>query len=101
MNKKLVKFAFLSALGQAAYILLIALFVLYTGRLEGNEPGILPIITFLLLFVFSASLSGALILGKPILLYLEGKKKEAIMLFGLTLGWLMLFLIITLLIAAK
>jgi hypothetical protein len=101
MTKKLIKYAFLLALGETVYILLIALFVINSGKLEGNKPGILPIITFLLLFVFSASLSGAIVLGKPILLYLEGKKKEAIMLFGLTLGWLMLFLIIALSIAAK
>jgi hypothetical protein len=100
MPKKLVKFAFFSALGETVYILLIALFVIYSGRFKGNEPSILPIIVFLLTFVFSAALSGALILGKPILLYLEGKKKEAITLFGLTLGWLMLFLIIALSIAA-
>ena len=101
MTKKLVKLAFFSALGEAVYILLIALFVINSGKLEGNKPGVLPIIAFLLLFVFSASLSGALVLGKPILLYLDGKRKEGIYLFGLTLGWLMLFLAVALFLAAR
>jgi hypothetical protein len=46
------------------------------------------------MFVFSAAVSGALILGKPILLYLENQKREAIELFAITLGWIFLWLVI-------
>ena len=56
----------------------------------------MPIIAILMLFVFSAAISGALIIGKPALLYLEGKKREALELFAFTLGWILVFLVILL-----
>ena len=46
----------------------------------------------LLLFVVSATITDLLVLGKPIYLYLEGKKKEAFTLLIATLVWLILFL---------
>jgi hypothetical protein len=49
---------------------------------------------FLLIFVFSAAISGALVLGKPILLYLENKKREAVELFVITLGWIFILLVL-------
>jgi len=52
---------------------------------------------FLLLFILSAAVTGSLILGKPILMYLDGKKAEALKLFLYTLGWLVLGIIILLL----
>ncbi len=45
----------------------------------------------LLLFVTSAAITGFLVFGKPAMLYIDGKKKEAISLLGYTIG--MLFLI--------
>jgi hypothetical protein len=101
MSKKLIKYSFFSALGQVVYILLVVSFMMNASRIFGQQDkGILPGLTFLLLFVFSAALSGALILGKPVLLYLDGEKKDAITLFGLILGWIMIFLIIALVAAA-
>lgn len=47
-------------------------------------------IAILMLFVLSAAIVGALVLGRPILLYLDGKKPEALKMFGYTLGWLAL-----------
>lgn len=100
MKKKLVTYSFLSAFGEGLYIFLVALLIRNGDKIFGNNPSILGIITFLLLFVVSAAISGALILGKPILFYLEGKKKEAIELFSLTLGWIFIFLVILLIIVA-
>ena len=97
MNKKLVKYGLVHALGEAAYIVLVALFMRYANRYFGQGPNILGIAAFLMIFVLSAAVSGALILGKPILLYLDNKKKEAIELFGITLGWIFIFLLIFLL----
>lgn len=96
MRKKLIIYALACALGEAGYILLVALLMRNGNEIFGSNPGVLGIIAFLMLFVLSAAVSGALILGKPILLYLEGKKKEALELFGFTLGWLFLFIIILL-----
>ena len=47
----------------------------------------------LMLLVFSAAFTGFLIFGKPIMWYLDNKKKEA---FSLLIYTLSLFLIITL-----
>jgi heme O synthase-like polyprenyltransferase len=100
MRKKLAFFSFFSALGEGIYILLVALVMRNANQWFGNTPSISGIIAFLLLFVVSAAVSGALIFGKPVLLYLEGKKKEALELFGLTIGWLFIFFVILLLTTA-
>lgn len=94
MNKKLLITSFLMALGEAFYIFIVSLFMFNIQRIFGQEPGILGFVSFLTLFVISVALTGALVLGKPILLYLEGKKGESIKLFFTTLGWLVVFLII-------
>lgn len=102
MPKKLIRQAFLLALGEGIYISLVALLMFSIEKLFGSKPDpvIIAPIAFLLLFVISASISGALILGKPLMLYLDGKKKEALQLFGFTLAWLLLFLIVAFIIVA-
>lgn len=57
-------------------------------KIFGKMENFLGPIAFLLLFVLSASVVGALVLGRPILLYLDGFKKEAVKLFGYTVSWL-------------
>jgi hypothetical protein len=92
MQKQLFKLGFLYALGQGVYIFFVALLMRNAERyLSGTPDNILAPITFLTLFVLSAAISGALVLGKPALLYMEGKKKEALQLFGFTLLWLFIF----------
>jgi hypothetical protein len=59
----------------------------------GKEDNFLAPLFVLLLFVISASITGLLVLGKPIHLYLNGLKKEAFTLLFATLAWLTIFLI--------
>lgn len=94
MRKKLILSGLAFALSEAAYVTLIALFMTHANQYFGPGPNILGVMAFLLVFVFSAAISGALILGKPVLLYLENQKREAVELFGITLGWIFLLLII-------
>jgi hypothetical protein len=47
-----------------------------------------------MLFVLSATIVGSLVLGRPILLHLEGKKNEALRFFGYTVGWLAILTVI-------
>lgn len=94
MDKKLLKWGFAASFTLGAYIFLVAAFMRCANYFFGNTPNVLGILAFLFLFVISAAVSGALIIGKPALLYLDGKKKEGIMLFGITLGWMVLFLVI-------
>lgn len=96
MQKQLIKLGFLLALGEAVYIALVTLLISGAERFFANTPDnkILAPMVFLLLFVLSAAISGALILGKPALMYVEGKKKEAMALFGLNLFWLFIFFLL-------
>jgi hypothetical protein len=92
--KNIGKYATLNALGASIYVILIASFLysISKGFLGNNNTIFIPI-AMLMLFVFSAAFTGILILGRPIMWYLDGKKREAIYLLFYTLG---IFFIITL-----
>ncbi|MDD4762213.1 MAG: hypothetical protein PHZ25_04305, partial [Candidatus Pacebacteria bacterium] len=86
--------SFLNAFGVLVYVSLIA-WLLFNGEsFFGNEKSFLIPIFMLLLLVVSASITGLLVLGKPIHLYLSGLKKEAFCFLFATLAWLVLFVII-------
>lgn len=84
----------LNAVGVFVYVTLIVLFMFNGENLFGNEKSFLIPIFMLTLFVLSAAITGSLVLGKPILMYFDGQKKEALKLFIITLGWLALFMLI-------
>lgn len=103
MPKKIIQQAFLFALGETVYIALVVSLMFSIQKWFGQkpDPAIIAPIFILLLLVISASVSGALILGKPALLYLDGKKKDALKLFGYTLVWLVAFLVVAFIIIAN
>ena len=82
----------LHALGHAILVLLYTsgvAWVLFNGqRLFGKVTSFWGPLAVLMLFVVSATIVGTLVLGRPILLYLDGKKDEALRFFGWTVGWL-------------
>jgi len=93
--KTIVKTALFNSLSTAIYIALVgSFFYLAQQKKFGDGQTIFIPIFLLMLFVFSAALTGALIFGRPVLWYLEDKKKDALLLLGYTLG---IFFIITLL----
>lgn len=93
-NSKLTIISLLDALGVAVYVAIVS-FIMQNGqRIFGKMDNFLGPIAFLLLFVLSAAITGALILGRPTILYLEGSKKEAVKLFLYTIGWLFLVTLI-------
>jgi len=96
--KKTIKYSIIDSLSTAVYIALVVL-VLYSlnHSSTGIKQTILIPILMLTLFVFSAALTGSLVLGRPILWYLDGKKKEAVNLFVYTL-WILLLIILFLLV---
>ena len=65
-------------------------------RIFGRAVSFLVPFAILLLFVISATIVGTLVLGRPALLYLDGKKTEALKFFGYTVGWLIVFTIVVL-----
>jgi heme O synthase-like polyprenyltransferase len=84
-TSSLVKRAALSALGVYAYIAVLVLVVFNAEKLFGPvEPGWLGPTLFLTLFVVSACLTGTMVLLKPVMLYADGNKKDALRLFGYT-----------------
>ncbi len=90
---KLLRYAFFHSLGVTAYVLLVALFMKNAEKLFGQMTGIFGPAAILLLLVLSAAITGALVLGKPILFYLDKKKQEAVFLFFYTLIWLFFWLL--------
>ncbi len=91
MNIQLLKRALFNALGVFAYVVLFAWLVFTTGqRFSGSiqSPGWLNGTLVLMLFIISASVTGSLVLLKPILLYIEGQKKAALTLFVYTISCL-------------
>jgi hypothetical protein len=85
MNK-IWKRAFMNAFLTALYITAIGFFMYYGTLMKiGRDNVFLAPIAMLMLFVFSATITGFLVVGKPAQLYVDGKKKEALTLFTYTL----------------
>jgi len=101
-KSKLILISLSQALAVFAYILLVVEIITTMGNLFPNDgPGLLQPVAFLLLFVTSAAITGFLVLGKLITLYLDGLKKEAIELFGYTIGWLALIAAVVFIVLAS
>lgn len=82
INMTALKDALLTAL----YVVAIGTVLYFGGQAKiGRENSFLVPISILLMLVCSASITGYLMVGKPILLYIDGKKKEAISLLAHTL----------------
>lgn len=86
--------SFLNALGIAIYIVGVALLMQNGEKIFGKMDNLFGPVAFLLLFIVSAAITGALALGKPALLYFNNQKKEAIKLFLYTIGWIFLMTVI-------
>lgn len=88
------KNAFINSLLAVGYVALVVTFITNASKLFGpddNAP--LAGVVFLLTFVLSAAIMGSIVLGRPILWYMDGFKKEAIKLFFCTLGFLVAWLV--------
>jgi hypothetical protein len=95
MNK-IRKKALFNALATSLYIMLVGSFMYYGSSIKiGKTSEFLAPIALLSLFVFSAALTGFLIFGKPALMYIDGKKKEALSLLAYTLGFFSITTFIT------
>ncbi len=100
-KSQIAKIGLANSSGVAAYVFLVALFMSNANRIFGKGDNMLTGVAMLLLFVVSAAVTGSLVLGKPALMYLEGAKKEAVLLLGYTIAWLFAWLVISFLLVAN
>ena len=92
MNNKSLKFGLLGGALQVIYIVLVGLF-LQLAEQWFSGPDIYPIIPMLMIFVFSAAVSGLLVLGYPLYLALQKKYKEAILTVLISLAVIFVLLV--------
>ena len=86
--------SFISAGGVFAYVSFVSWFLSNAKNIFGPAENTLVIPIFMmLLFVISATVTGLLVLGKPVSLFMSGLKKEAFILLFATIGWLLAFLL--------
>jgi hypothetical protein len=72
---------FINAASATFYIIAVALFMFYATKLFPPKDTILTPIAVLSLFTLSAAVMGYLFLYQPLMLFLDGHKKNAVNLF--------------------
>lgn len=83
-DKRLFFYGAAHSLGVLAYVSLVVTFMNNAQKIFGNDNPPLTGVVALLVFILSALITGSLVLGKPIMLYLDGKKTEAVKLLFYT-----------------
>lgn len=81
----MTKNPFANAFAAVFYIVIVASVMFYGMKHTGPDNSILIPIAMLSLFTLSAAMMGYIFFYNPILMYLEGKKKDAVDLFLKTL----------------
>jgi len=86
-NGRLVTTGFANALGVLLYTLAVAWLMENLDKVFiAYGPQFVQISAFLMLLVLSVAIVGLLIFGWPLLLFIQGSKKEAVILEGATIG---------------
>ena len=94
-KNSIAKTGLLNAIIATAYIGLVALFMSNADQLfGGGDDNALNIVAMLLLLVISVAIMGITIFGRPLMWYLDGKKKEAVLLVFHTIFFLLILAII-------
>jgi len=93
-NKKLFFYGAIHSLGVLAYVSLVVLFMSNAQNIFGKDDNFMTGIVVLMVFILSALITGSLVLGRPILFYLDGKKAEAIKLLFYTMASLFILLLL-------
>jgi hypothetical protein len=93
-NVKLLKQGILNSVIAVVYISCIASLLNNGEKVFGDGKSVLIPIFMLSLLVLSAAIMGLLIFGRPVMLYLDGLKKEAVKLLFYTIGGLFLITLV-------
>ena len=92
-NSKILLYSFIHSLGVVIYTSGVVWLMTHGEQIFGStQNNFLAPLAILLLFVLSATITGSLVLLKPIYLYLSNAKKEAVQLFLGTIAWLAIFM---------
>lgn len=87
------KYAFINALLMALYILALTAFMHYVPNTVDKSGSFLVPALALMLLVFSVAFSGVTVFGRPLLWYLDGRKKDAVYLIVCTLVVLLVIIL--------
>lgn len=94
-NSNLIKLAALNAIGVAIYVFFISFLLNNAEKVFGSkDDNLIAPVVFILTFVCSALVTGGLVLGKPIMMYLDGEKKDSVKLLVATGACLFILLVI-------
>jgi len=93
-KNKIIPIALIHALAVFLYTLLVSWVMMNGDTWFGQMDGMVGPSLMLLLLIISATITGFLVLGRPIMLYLDKQKKDAIKFLGCTVGWLVLIVLL-------
>lgn len=93
-EKDLVLLGILHSVGVFLYVALVVWFMNSAGKFIGPTNEMLAGMTMLMIFILSALITSSLVLGRPILYYLDGKKKQALKLLFYTTASLFVWLLL-------
>ncbi|MBI5072162.1 hypothetical protein HZB93_04770 [Candidatus Falkowbacteria bacterium] len=97
-NQRIWLWSAINAIGVFIYVVAVVLVMTNGERIFGQMKNIWGPVAFLLLFVFSALVTGLLVLGRPVYLWLNNAKKEAIKMLLFTVANLFVILLLALLV---
>ena len=106
-GKRIALLGLAQALSTALYVVLVVLFMVGlpsiddSSDVDGQTIEYLIAVGVLLLFVVSACISGALVLGYPVGLALKQRVRDAVLLVVSTVAWLMLLLAVVVAVIAS
>lgn len=93
-NSKLVLLSFLHSLGVVVYVSWVVYIMNNANELFGQMNDMWGPMALILLFTVSAGITGLLVFGRPLYLFLNGLKTEGVKLALYTIGFLFLETII-------
>ncbi|MFA5413450.1 MAG: hypothetical protein WC348_02835 [Patescibacteria group bacterium] len=93
-NQKIWLWSAANAVGVFAYVMLVVLVMTNGEKIFGQMENYWGPVTFLLLFVFSALVCGLLVFGRPVYLWFDNAKKEAVKMLLFTVANLFVILLV-------
>lgn len=97
-NQKIWLWSLINAVGVFVYVMLVVLVMTNGEKIFGQMENFWGPVVFLLLFVFSALVCGLLVFGRPIYLWFDNNKKEAVKMLLFTVVNLFVILLLALVI---